>query len=154
MGVNPKASRPHNVMESAIARASFVEERKRSGIMHLGFGNTTHENSLWAAENQLPGSHYHVHLYFPTYTIETRDGRRMKVIDRGHLTALDDPEVRQIAAKYGDPDELLREDWIPAIPGINTPGDYVRDYAGDPGAWIVQEHRRAYADILDFKPYP
>jgi len=26
---------------------------------------------------------------------------------------LDDPEVRRAAAKYGDPDELLREDWIP-----------------------------------------
>ena len=32
---------------------------------------------------------------------------------RGHLTVLDDPEVRRVAAKYGDPDELLREDWIP-----------------------------------------
>jgi hypothetical protein len=35
------------------------------------------------------------------------------VIEDGHLLALDDPRVRQIAEKYGDPDELLREDWIP-----------------------------------------
>jgi hypothetical protein len=29
------------------------------------------------------------------------------------MLALDDPEVRKIAEKYGDPDELLREDWVP-----------------------------------------
>ena len=39
------------------------------------------------------------------------DGK--KLVDRGHQTALDDPGVRRVAAKYGDPDELLREDWIP-----------------------------------------
>lgn len=29
--------------------------------------------------------------------------------------SLDDPEIRKIAAKYGDPDQLLREDLIPDI---------------------------------------
>ena len=67
---------------------------------------------------------------------------------------LDDPEVRKIAAKYGNPDELLREDWIPAIPGINVPGDYMKDYAANPEAWVKKEHRQAYGDVLDFKPYP
>ena len=27
--------------------------------------------------------------------------------------AVNDPEVRKAAAKYGNPDELLKEDWIP-----------------------------------------
>jgi hypothetical protein len=40
-----------------------------------------------------------------------------KLVDRGRLTVLDDPEVRRVAAKYGDPDELLREDWIPEFDG-------------------------------------
>jgi hypothetical protein len=35
------------------------------------------------------------------------------VVEDGHLMALDAPEVREIAAKYGDPDDLLAEDWIP-----------------------------------------
>ena len=39
------------------------------------------------------------------------------VIDKGHLTVLDEPEVRSLASRYGNPDELLKEIWIPAIPG-------------------------------------
>jgi len=31
------------------------------------------------------------------------------IIDRGRLKALDDPEVRQLASKYGDPDRMLAE---------------------------------------------
>ena len=49
--------------------------------------------------------------------------------------ALDDPEVRQLAEKYGDPDDLLREDWIPQIPGITCAGSY-EHYARNPGKWI------------------
>jgi hypothetical protein len=36
-----------------------------------------------------------------------------KLVENGRLRVLDDPEVRRVAAKYGNPDELLREDWIP-----------------------------------------
>jgi 2,5-dihydroxypyridine 5,6-dioxygenase len=32
-----------------------------------------------------------------------------KLSDAGHLTVLDDPEVRAIAGQYGDPDQLLRQ---------------------------------------------
>ncbi len=60
----------------------------------------------------------------------------VRVIEKGRLTAFDDPEVREVAAKYGDPDLLLRELWVPAIPGVNYPGDYERDYAKDPMAWL------------------
>jgi hypothetical protein len=48
---------------------------------------------------------------------------------------LDDPEVRKLAANYGDPDEILKEDWIAPIPGITTPGSY-EEYARNPGRWI------------------
>lgn len=58
----------------------------------------------------------YVDLYFPTLVA---DGE--VVIDRGHLTALDDAAVRRIASKYGDPDILLKEDWIPAVSGVNSP---------------------------------
>jgi hypothetical protein len=37
---------------------------------------------------------------------------------------LDDPDVRTLAAKYGDPYKLLTENWIPEISGINAPGSY------------------------------
>ena len=50
------------------------------------------------------------------------------------MTSLDDPEVRALASRYGDPDYLLAEDWIPEVPGINAPGDYMKDYAAQPRA--------------------
>jgi len=47
--------------------------------------------------------------------------------------------VREVASKYGKPEELLNELWIPGIPGINVDGDYARDYANDPIPWIEKE---------------
>jgi len=53
------------------------------------------------------------------------------IINKGHMTSLDSPEVRALTSRYGDPKELLAEDWVPQIPGINAPGRY-EDYAKDP----------------------
>ena len=49
-------------------------------------------------------------IYFPTMTIGDET-----IIEKGRLAALEDPEVRAVAAKYGDPDVLLSEDWTPRI---------------------------------------
>ncbi len=49
----------------------------------------------------------HFELMSPTLVA---DGK--VVIREGHLTSLDDPEVRRIAQKHGEPDEILLEDWI------------------------------------------
>ena len=70
------------------------------------------------------------------------------MIEKGHLTALDDPEIRKLAAQYGDPDELLQEAWVPAVPGINVEGDYFQDYANNPAPWITNEHEKAFGDWL------
>jgi hypothetical protein len=53
------------------------------------------------------------------------------LINKGRMTALDNPEVRALTSRYGDPKDLLAEDWIPHIPGINAPGRY-EEYAKDP----------------------
>ncbi len=50
----------------------------------------------------------HFELMSPTLVA---DGK--VVIREGHLTSLDDPEVRHIAQKRGEPDEILLEDWMP-----------------------------------------
>lgn len=147
IGTHPKVIRPFNVFDSAVARSTFIAERDRSGIMHLGIGQTL--DLVWALKRGLPFYHFHVHLYFATYTCKLKDGREVKLIDKGRLTALDDPRVRQVAAKYGDPDELLREDWIPAIPGINVDGDYWKDYANDPERYMRGEHRKAYGQAIE-----
>ena len=148
IGTNPKIARPYNVMETPAMKFNWVEERRRTGVVHWGIGRFLREQSEWAYANDLPISHFHIHQYFATYEATMEDGRVVKIIDKGRLTAMDDPEVRQMAAKYGDPDELLREDWIPAIPGINVPGDYQRDYGQNPGNWITEEHRKAYPEAI------
>ena len=108
----------------------------RSGMIHWGFGidSVTPELEAYAEKNNLPTQHgLHVHTFFPTYEIKLRDEkRRVKLSDKGHLTALDDPEVQALAARYGKADEVLKEEFIPQIPGINAQGDYQRDYASDP----------------------
>lgn len=43
------------------------------------------------------------------------------VIEDGHLVALDDPKIRKLAEKFGDPSKLLKEIWIPAVSGVNAP---------------------------------
>jgi len=143
IGTNPKMVRPSS---RDLSTFNFTaNERFRSGIIHCGFGTlTASEIERRAEERGIPWGHVHVHLLFPTYEATTAEGETYKVIDNGHLTALDDPEVREIAAKYGDPDELLSEDWIPGIPGVNEEGDYRDDYADDPLEWLQSERDRFY----------
>jgi len=63
------------------------------------------------------------HTYFSTYRVHLRNADRwITLIDNGRLTSLDNAEVRALASRYGDPDQLLAEDWRPEIPGINAPG--------------------------------
>ena len=50
------------------------------------------------------------HSAFPTFL-------SMTMVTFEHLMALDDPGVRQVAQTYGDPDQLLREDWVPDAQG-------------------------------------
>ncbi|MBI4446979.1 MAG: hypothetical protein HY645_13880 [Acidobacteria bacterium] len=148
MATNPKVVRPP---ETQRGEAGMTWERLRSGVIHFGLGLTKPPEAAsrpdfdeFAREHKIPESHFHVHTLFNTVEIETVDGKTIKVVDKGHLMVLDDPEVRQFAAKYGNPDEILREEWIPAVPGINVPGDYQRDYAAAPDAWILKEMQEYY----------
>ena len=148
IGTNVNGIRPKN-----FAELGGSWERSRSGVIHWGIGARSgfvYEVLLpeeWAKFNQdhkEAGGHSHIHTYFTTMDIETVDGRRTQLINKGRLTVLDDPQVRQVAAKYGDPDELLREIWIPAMPGINVPGNYRADYASDPVSYTRKEIAEKY----------
>lgn len=82
--------------------------RRRSGMLHMAWG-TDRYNRVSEDVPTLPSNHRDMDFFrYVTFEI---DGR--KLVDNGHLTVLDDPEVRKAAAKYGNPDELLKEDWIP-----------------------------------------
>lgn len=138
LGTNPKALRlPKHARFSSFA--NHLEERKRSGVIHNGFGYNSPGSYVGCVKEHLPWIHCHIHLLFPTVEGVTKSGERVTIVDRGHLTSLDDPEVRNAASKFGDPDKLLSELWIPSIPGINAPGEYMRDYGRDPISWIGKE---------------
>ncbi|MGH9198969.1 MAG: hypothetical protein ACRD1T_24980, partial [Acidimicrobiia bacterium] len=139
-GTHPKWFRNPSAMEAG----SVSPERNRSSVIHWGLGlrlwhdpDRPVESPSWlkfTAEHNLPRDHgFHMHSYFPTYRVHLRNAQKwIFLMDRGRLKSLDNPEVRALASRYGNPDEILTEDWVPEIPGINAPGDYARDYATDP----------------------
>ncbi len=102
--------------------------------------------------NQLPTGHaMHHHTLLPTYQVRLREtGNWLTLIEHGIIQTYNDPEVRALASRYGNPDDILRRDWIPELPGITAPGNYNNDYASDPGSfWInwaneVEEGRNRY----------
>jgi hypothetical protein len=144
IGSNPKTFRSiESLWNTAIPWIGGGNERYRAGVIHFGFGaeHDDPEFIKFGREHKAPVKHMpHIHSYFPTYEIKDREtGEWFKVVERGRLTVLEDPAVRRLAALIANPDELLAYDWVPAIPGINHPGDYARDYAPDPVAWIRRD---------------
>ena len=94
----------------------------------------------WAEDNQLPVGHgMHHHTLLPTYQVRLREsGNWVTLVEHGLVQTYNDPEVRALASRYGNPDELLRRDWIPQLPGITVPGNYNEDYAADPGMYWIE----------------
>jgi hypothetical protein len=114
-------------------------ERNRAGVFHMGIGARWHgeEHKRYTEKNNIATGHIHVHNYFVTFEIKMRGTNYWhKLVDKGWLTGMDDPQIRALATKYGTPDDLLSYDWIPPLPGINSPGDYLKEYAPDPTAYL------------------
>ena len=146
-GSHPKGFRaPQELLDSG----NTSPERVRSGVIHWGLGirlwhdpDAPTESKVWAdftKKHNVPFDHgWHTHTYFTTYKVRLRGaGKWVALLDKGRMTSLDDPEVRALASRYGDPDYILAEDWIPEVPGINAPGDYLKDYAANPGRYALQ----------------
>lgn len=107
---NPKIRRSPFFDElSGSARvAAWTFGHRRAGVFHSSVG-----------EGYISSTHKlirHMDNYFNTLVTD-----KGTVIENGHMLALDDPGVRKIASKYGDPDKLLTEVWIPAVSGVNAP---------------------------------
>ncbi|MBI2934005.1 MAG: hypothetical protein HYY29_00380 [Chloroflexi bacterium] len=118
-----------------------LPERTRAGIFHQGFGSRSYQDeksfAAFATRAGAPRGHIHVHNYFATFEVKIRGTNYWhKIVDKGWMTALDDPAIRAMTTKYGNPDDLLKYDWIPPLPGINCAGDYSKDYAPDPVAYL------------------
>ena len=135
-----------------ILAGNNLSERNAGGVIHWSFGTEIQNgpepgNTMmspvtleFAEEQQLPVGHgMHHHTLLPTYQVRLRDtGNWLTLIEHGVVQTYFDPEVRALASRYGNPDELLRRDWIPELPGITVPGDYNEDYASDPGTYWVE----------------
>lgn len=140
---------------------STIGERIRSGVIHWGLGirlwhdpDAPTESKKWAEfteKHNVPRDHgWHTHTYFTTYKLKLRNTDKWAtLLDKGRMTSLDDPEVRALASRYGDPDYLLAEDWIPEVPGINAPGDYLKDYANAPGNYAFDTMEKAMKGTYD-----
>jgi hypothetical protein len=94
----------------------------------------------YTKKNDFPIDHgWHIQLYQATYRVHLRNANKsLALVDGGRLTALDSPEVRALASRYGDPAKVLAEEWIPEIPGINAPGDY-NDFAKEPWKYAYSQ---------------
>jgi hypothetical protein len=129
---------------------------RRAGSASLGFGFESMRQEFvdYAAKHDLPVRHgFHIHHHFPSYEVTLR-GRGKKVhkvrlVDKSRVAALQEAEVRALAARYGDPDELLNVDWVPDRAGINVPGDYAQDYGRDPVAYWQRTK-----DAINARTYP
>jgi hypothetical protein len=81
------------------------------------------------------GHSMHQHNLFPTMQVRIRElDQWVTLIEHGGLSALQDVQVRALASRYGNPDTILRRDYVTAMPGINMPGSYDQ-YARNPGAY-------------------
>ena len=146
-GTNPKYFKH----PAEILTGQNLSERNAGGVIHWSFGteiqngpepgNTmmSPKSIAFAKEHDLPVGHgMHHHSLMPTFQIRLRDtGNWITLIEHGIVQTYVDPEVRALASRYGNPDELLRRDWIPELPGITVPGNYNEDYASDPGSYWI-----------------
>jgi hypothetical protein len=140
IGTHPKAFRNPSAMDEG----TVIPERQRAGVIHWGLGVTLHHDPgvrtqsvkllEFTKQYNLPKDHgFHTHTYFSDYQVHLRNAdRSVTLVEKGRLKSLDNPEVRALASRYGNPDQLLAEDWTPEVPGINAPGDYMTDYAPNP----------------------
>jgi hypothetical protein len=148
-GTNPK----YYKHPGEILAGQNTSERNAGGVIHWSFGievqngpekdkpqgEMSPKTLAFGKENNLPVGHaMHNHNLLPTYQVRLRDsGKWLTLIEHGIVKTYNDPEVRALASRYGNPDELLRRDWIPEIPGITVAGDYNKDYAAKPGDFWV-----------------
>lgn len=151
-GSHPKSFRHPGVMAET---GNTSPERVRSGVIHWGLGirlwhdpDAPTESKKWrefTEQHNVAFDHgWHTQTYFTTYKVRLRNANKwVNLLEKGHMTSLDNPEVRALASRYGDPNYLLTEDWVPDVPGINAPGDYMKDYAPNPGEYSFKVMERA-----------
>ena len=158
LGTNPKYFKH----PAEVAAGNNLSERNVAGVIHWALGSEVSMGpdkvGPWAAESEaftsqreipLPKGHsMHQHNHLPTVQVRVRDiDQWVTLIEHGGLTALNDTYVRALASRYGNPNDILRRDYVSGLPGINAPGTYDQ-YARDPGAYWMR-----WADSIEAGKY-
>lgn len=157
-GTNPKFfKRPDENMVG-----NNQSERNNAGVIHWGFGGSVvhdpdapTESKAWVdfpKQHGLPKDHWwHIHNLLLTYRVRVRGTKNtwITLIDKGELTAYRSPEIRALASRYGDPREVLGDDWVAHLPGINAPGRY-EDYAKDPWKTLTEVMKKIDAGTYEY----
>jgi len=161
LGTNPKVVRPDP------RREPIAAVRERDGVMHWAFGaQVWHDpgnmtipsaSSLeFEKKYKLPAKYhtFHTETYFNTMQVRIRDTEKwITLVDKGRSTSLDSAQVRALASRYGNPDEVLATDWIASIPGVNAPGDY-EEFARDPYKYNVEHMDQVVSgEFNTYNPY-
>jgi hypothetical protein len=163
LGTNPKYFKH----PGEVAEGNNLSERNVAGVIHWALGSEVSMGpdkvGEWAAESEafaskreypLPKGHsMHQHNLLPTMQVRIRElDQWVTLIEHGGLTALQDTYVRALASRYGNPNDILRRDYISAMPGINMPGSY-EQYARNPGAYWIRWAESIESGKYDyFKP--
>jgi len=80
-------------------------EFQRSGVVHFV---TSHWPTALRSDPWFP---WGFELFYPSVNV---NGTQV-VVELGHLKSLDEPALRTLASEFGDPEQLLTEQWIPAL---------------------------------------
>lgn len=82
------------------------EAERRAGNLHIAIGNRPLIGGLWHEMKKVKGSYRDSHLdgFIVKPSVYINDE---PLVEEGHVLILDDPELKRIAEKYGDPNELL-----------------------------------------------
>jgi hypothetical protein len=161
MGTNPKYFKhPIEVLEGI-----NLSERNVAGVIHWAFGaesamgpdkigEWSNQSKKFSEENVLPMGHsLHHHNLLPTMQVKIRElDQWITLLEHGGLGSFEDVGVRALASRYGNPNDILRRDYIAPIPGVNMPGSYDA-YARDPGAhWVKWAKSIEAGTYTYFKP--
>lgn len=98
-GVNPK-----NRVDLKIKPVSFEAERSPR-TLHLGTGDIKQAGGPIRCSGKDPRwktVHQDGFMLYPTLKVGGQT-----ILEKGHLTVLDDPEIIDLASKFGDPEEVL-----------------------------------------------
>jgi hypothetical protein len=144
-GTNPKYFKH----PGELIKGGNNSERNIAGVIHWSFGafsqhspekqgEISQKRIEFGKKTNLPIDHCcHNHTLMPTVQFRIRElDQWVTVIEHGKMMAFNDLEVRALAVRYGNPDRILANVYIPPLPGINIPGDY-NTYGRNPGQYWI-----------------